>query len=117
MLLFVPVPSRIVTRYFSLIALWLSASDSDTDSATDPHYGYKAFTLNAPLQGYSSVTLPAHTLFVRTVPNVLMDGRFLLTQRLELVAAADVGCQFAKDIGIQYRLRQQYLSINRYWPT
>ena len=27
-----------------------------------------------------------------------MDGRFLLTQRLELVVAADVGCQLAKDI-------------------
>lgn len=68
MLLFVPVPSHIVTRYFSLIALWLSASDSDTDSATIAHYGCRPFTLNAPLPGYSSVTLPAHTLFVRTVP-------------------------------------------------
>ena len=68
MLLFVPVPSRIVTRYFSLIALWLSASDSDTNSVTDAFYGYRAFTLNALLPGYSSVTLPAHTLLVRTVP-------------------------------------------------
>ncbi len=27
-----------------------------------------------------------------------MGGRFLLTPRLELVAIADVGCQFAEDI-------------------
>ena len=68
MLLFVPVPSHIVTRYFSLIARWLSVSDSDTDSATDALYGYRALTLNATLPGYFSETLPAHTLLVRTVP-------------------------------------------------
>ena len=91
---FVPVPSHIVTRYFSLIALWLS-HPIQIPTPLLTHCGCRPFTLNAPLPGYSLQPSRAHAT-VRQYPNVLMGGRFLFTQRLELVGAVDVGCQFAK---------------------
>ena len=59
------------------------------------------FTSDAPLSGYSSVTLPGYTMgnyLSRHYSHILVDGRFPLTRRLGLVAFGGVGCQFGDDI-------------------
>lgn len=59
------------------------------------------FTADAPLSGYSSVTLPGYTMgnyLSRHYSHILLDGRFPLTDKLGVVAFGGVGCQFGEDI-------------------
>jgi hypothetical protein len=59
------------------------------------------FTADAPLSGYSSVTLPGYTLgnyLSRHYSHLLVDGRFPLSRKLGLVAFGGIGCQFGEDL-------------------
>ncbi len=59
------------------------------------------FTADAPLSGYSSVSLPGYTVgnyLSRHYSHVLLEGRFPLTRRLGLIAFGGVGCQFGEDL-------------------
>ncbi|MGI9313635.1 MAG: hypothetical protein ACR2PN_02940 [Luminiphilus sp.] len=59
------------------------------------------FTNDAPLSGYSSVSLPGYTMgnyLSRHYSHVLLEGRFPLTGKLGLIAFGGVGCQFGEDI-------------------
>ena len=59
------------------------------------------FTDDAPLSGYSSVSLPGYTMgnyLSRHYSHVLLEGRFPLTGKLGLIAFGGVGCQFGEDI-------------------
>jgi hypothetical protein len=59
------------------------------------------FTADAPLSGYSSVSLPGYTAgnyLSRHYSHMLVDGRFPLTKKFGLVAFGGVGCQFGEDI-------------------
>ena len=60
------------------------------------------FTHDAPLSGYSSVSLPGYTqgnYLSQHYSHIMIDARFPLTRRLGLVAFGGVGCQFGDDIG------------------
>ena len=57
-------------------------------------------TDDAPLSGYSSVTLPGYTMgnyLSRHYSHVLVESRFPLTRKLGLIAFGGVGCQFGED--------------------
>ena len=59
------------------------------------------FTDDAPLSGYSSVSLPGYTMgnyLSRHYSHVLLEGRFPLTGKLGLIAFGGVGCQFGEEI-------------------
>ena len=59
------------------------------------------FTSDAPLSGYSSVSLPGYTMgnyLSQHFTHLLVDGRFPLSRKLGLVAFGGVGCQFGDDI-------------------
>jgi len=59
------------------------------------------FTDDAPLSGYSSVSLPGYTMgnyLSRHYSHILLEGRIPLTGKLGLVAFGGVGCQFGEDI-------------------
>ena len=62
------------------------------------------FTHDAPLSGYSSVTLPGYTMgnyLAQHYSHLLIESRLPLTRRLGLVAFGGVGCQYGKDIAGQ----------------
>jgi len=59
------------------------------------------FTADAPLSGYSSVTLPGYTMgnyLSQHYSHLLLDGRFPLSRKWGLVAFGGIGCQFGEDI-------------------
>ena len=59
------------------------------------------FTADAPLSGYSSVTLPGYTVgnyLSQHYSHLLLDGRFPLSRKWGLVAFAGIGCQLGEDI-------------------
>ncbi|MAI93539.1 MAG: hypothetical protein CME45_00835 [Halieaceae bacterium] len=59
------------------------------------------FTSDAPLSGYSWVSLPGYTMgnyLSQHFTHFLVDGRFPLSGKLGLVAFGGVGCQFGDDI-------------------
>ena len=59
------------------------------------------FTADAPLSGYSSVTLPGYTVgnyLSQHYSHLLLDGRFPLSRKWGLVAFGGIGCQFGEDI-------------------
>ena len=62
------------------------------------------FTHDAPLSGYSSVTLPGYTMgnyLAQHYSHLIIESRLPLTRRLGLVAFGGVGCEFGKDIAGQ----------------
>lgn len=75
------------------------------DRSDSPVFALQAkgrFTHDAPLSGYSSVSLPGYTqgnYLSQHYSHVMVDARFPLTRRLGLVAFGGVGCQFGDDIG------------------
>jgi len=59
------------------------------------------FTADAPLSGYSSVTLPGYTVgnyLSQHYTHFLLDGRLPLSRKWGLVAFSGIGCQFGEDI-------------------
>jgi hypothetical protein len=59
------------------------------------------FTDDAPLSGYSSVTLPGYTVgnyLSQHYTHLLLDGRLPLSRKWGLVAFGGIGCQFGEDI-------------------
>jgi len=59
------------------------------------------FTADAPLSGYSSVTLPGYTVgnyLSQHYSHLLLDGRLPLSRKWGLVAFGGIGCQFGEDI-------------------
>lgn len=62
------------------------------------------FTHDAPLSGYSSVTLPGYTMgnyLAQHYSHLLIESRLPLTRRLGLVAFGGVGCEYGDDIAGQ----------------
>ena len=59
------------------------------------------FTEDAPLSGFSSVSLPGYTMgnyLSEDYAHLLMEGRFPITRKFGLVAFGGIGCQFGDDI-------------------
>ena len=59
------------------------------------------FTHDAPLSGFSSVSLPGYTMgnyLSQHYSHLLLDGRLPLSKRFGLVAFGGVGCQYGEDI-------------------
>ncbi len=59
------------------------------------------FTEDAPLSGFSSVTLPGYTMgnyLSEDYAHLLMEGRLPITRKFGVVAFGGIGCQFGTDI-------------------
>ena len=62
------------------------------------------FTEDAPLSGFSSVSLPGYTMgnyLSEDYAHLLMEGRFPISRKFGLVAFGGIGCQFGDDIAGQ----------------
>ena len=62
------------------------------------------FTKDAPLSGFSSVSLPGYTMgnyLSEDYAHLLMEGRFPISRKFGLVAFGGIGCQFGDDIAGQ----------------
>ena len=62
------------------------------------------FTEDAPLSGFSSVTLPGYTMgnyLSEDYAHLLLEGRVPITRKFGIVAFGGVGCQFGDDIAGQ----------------
>ena len=62
------------------------------------------FTEDAPLSGFSSVTLPGYTMgnyLSEDYVHMLIEGRVPITRKFGIVAFGGVGCQFGDDIAGQ----------------
>jgi hypothetical protein len=82
-------------------ALHASASDSNSRPPVIAIQTKGRFTADAPLSGYSSVTLPGYTVgnyLSQHYAHILIDGRLPLSRKWGLVAFGGIGCQFGRDI-------------------